>query len=644
VSSADIDEQNTNQLDPMRPRPIDLPTILPAGGQIEPAVGDIAKIFAAPEDPAEWPRWRADLAIWRDEARHRIGYDGAAYRDPRLAWTRDCRAVAVVWLWDERLYDADAELFTPDRLLGAYAGHGGLDGLVLWHAYPVIGIDDRNQFDFYRDVPRLAELVSEFRARGLRVFVDYNPWDVGTRRPAHDDATELASLVRELGADGVFLDTLKQADDHLISTLASVDPPPALEGESRVPLERIADHHLSWAQWFADSAVPGVLRARWFERRHMMHGTRRWNRDHSDELQTAWINGSGILVWDVVFGSWVGWNARDRGTLARMLTVQRAFPALFTDGDWEPLALLDPVATAAGVYASRFTDAELTAWTFVNRGTADYDGPMLPSVDVVVPARSIAVALAPAERASVAVRAGVEGVLRRLAALEVSSDIRFPAREPRRVPSPRSAGTAPDDAIRLTAGDYELDVVFRRRETGIDGEAPYVEEWKPLPPRLHDDRRTTWSVRIGEVAVATREVSMAELAAYRAATGAAPSGGDRPVDEDAPAAGVTLAEARAYAAWAGARLPDDAEWQLAAGRDGFDRRHPLVWNWTESEFRDGATRYVLLVGGSDHHSEGSDWYFDAGPREPGFRAKYLLPGLGLDASPSIGFRLAWDLA
>ena len=27
---------------------------------------------------------------------------------------------------------------------------------------------------------------------------------------------------------------------------------------------------------------------------------------------------------------------------------------------------------------------------------------------------------------------------------------------------------------------------FRRRETGIYGEAPYVEEWKPLPPRLHD--------------------------------------------------------------------------------------------------------------------------------------------------------------
>ena len=63
--------------------------------------------------------------------------------------------------------------------------------------------------------------------------------------------------------------------------------PPVLEGESRVSLARIDDHQLSWAQWFADSAAPGVLRARWFERRHMLHHTRRWNRDHSDELQSA---------------------------------------------------------------------------------------------------------------------------------------------------------------------------------------------------------------------------------------------------------------------------------------------------------------------------------------------------------------------
>ncbi len=114
-----------------------------------------------------------------------------------------------------------------------------------------------------------------------------------------------------LGADGVFLDTMKEAMPELRAAL----PDAAFEGESTLSLARIADHHLSWAQWFADSTVPGVIRARWFEQRHMLHHTRRWNRSHAEELRSAWLNGVGMLVWENVFGAWVGWNERDRGLL-----------------------------------------------------------------------------------------------------------------------------------------------------------------------------------------------------------------------------------------------------------------------------------------------------------------------------------------
>ena len=77
--------------------------------------------------------------------------------------------------------------FTPERLLAdARERFGGFDGVVLWHAYPVIGIDDRNQWDFYRDVPGLPELVADLQDAGVTVFVDYNP---GTPAPGGAGAT-----------------------------------------------------------------------------------------------------------------------------------------------------------------------------------------------------------------------------------------------------------------------------------------------------------------------------------------------------------------------------------------------------------------------------------------------------------------------
>ena len=622
----DIDEAATNTLDPLVPRAIDLPTVLPAGGVIDPAVGDIAKIFAAPSDPADWPAWRDDLAAWRDEARDRLGYDGSAYE--RSPWTRSAYSVAQIWLWDERLFDHAAQRFTVEKFLAETAHLGGFDGIVLWHAYPIIGIDDRNQFDFYRQVPGLPALVADFQARGIRIFVDYNPWDTGTR-PA-DHATDLASLVRELGVDGVFLDTMKEANPALVAAL------PVLEGESRVPNQRIEDHLLSWAQWFADSEVPGVMRAHWFERRHMMHSTRRWNRDHSHELQSAFMNGTGMLVWDDVFGVWVGWNRRDASTLRRMLRVQRALSEVLVVGEWIPLTS----TPAPGAFVSTWRLGGLTLSTAINRNDSDVEW-VVSGHDLGEGRADVTTAVIPAH--GIAAVLQVEGdepqwlaaLLEAAAGDGHNADAEFPARESVRTPAPRAVvSTAPQGSIVVAPGAHRLPVAFRRRETGGYQGAPYIEEWKPLPPRLHDPRLEHVDVSMGGFAVAGTEVTAAQYAAF---AGTAHSG-------EGPAVGVTLAEARAYARSVGARLPTEFEWQLAAASEGFERSSPAVWNWTESEHSDGVTRFVMLKGGSDHESTGSDWYTDGGVRPPEFSLKYLLAGLGVEASPSIGFRLAWDLA
>ncbi|MBD8063018.1 SUMF1/EgtB/PvdO family nonheme iron enzyme [Oceanitalea stevensii] len=677
--------------DPLVPRPIDLPTEVPLDGLTteQSTALDEAKIFVGPPDPADRPAWRETLHRWREDARGRHGYRGAAYERPGAAWAARCHTVAQVWLWDELLYSFEEHRFTPERLLAdARERFGGLDAVVLWHAYPVIGIDDRNQWDYYRDVPGIVELVRELHDAGLHVFVDYNPWDTGTRRGA-DDVTELADVVSWLGADGVFLDTLKKAEPELVARLEEARPGIVLEGESKLAVERIEDHSSSWAQFFADSPVPGVLRAHWYECRHMQHHVRRWHRDHSEELQSAWLNGVGVMVWEVVFGVWVGWTPRDAATVARMVAVQRAAGDLLLDGDWTPLTELTPQADAAGVYASRWELEGLTLWTLVNRGAEDWSGRVLPdgavtggrvlaltghdgAGEVDVPGRGIAALLHVAD--GVAEPEWLAPLQEELARRPHVRDARFQHRAARRVtatPLPTDsrnspadsrnspAASAPTDAARppavvVPAGEHVLTVRHRARETGMYQGAPYVDEWKPLPPRLHDARTLQRELTLdAPVAVAVHEVTNEEFAAFLDATGYRPAvehrflahwleGRPAPGTEDEPVTFVDLDDARAYCAWRGGRLPTEDEWQLAGETGELHRGTPAVWSWTESEHSDGRTRFVMLKGGSDYRAEGSDWYVEGGVHAPDHSLKYLLPGLGLARSATIGFRCAWD--
>lgn len=112
-----------------------------------------AKIIPAPSDPADIPAWRQALLRWRAEEQLRLGYDDSLYQRPEFAWARHCFACHLVLLSDQLLLDYGSGKFTSERYLEYAPAFGGMDALVLWHAYLNLGFDEPNQFDFYHGGP-----------------------------------------------------------------------------------------------------------------------------------------------------------------------------------------------------------------------------------------------------------------------------------------------------------------------------------------------------------------------------------------------------------------------------------------------------------------------------------------------------------
>ena len=667
-------------------------------------------------DDAARGSWLAEILAWRAERRVRVGLDVARYDDPHLKWAQSAYIQPQVMVEDRYLYDPATRRYTVDRLLNDFKKrYGGVDAVLIWPTYPNMGVDARNQIDMLLSMPGGLEgvrgMVADFHRLGVRVLFPFMMWDHGTRDPGAPWAQVLARLMADVGADGMNGDTQDGVPLTFSIAAEQVGHPLAFQPEMPFADEALGWNVMSWGQYTFE-AVPKIDRYRWLEPRHMVNISDRWARSKTDDLQYAFFNGGGWESWENVWGIWNGITPRDGEATRRVATIERGVAPFLASAAWEPFFPTRHV----GVFASRWPKDGQTVWTLINRNEYDVDGD-----ELTVPAEpglrwfdlyhgreltpviqgDQATLSFPIEAkgfgAVFAVRgqpdSSISALLSTLKSMTAEPLTKFNAEwkplAQTMVPiaSTKAYARAPEGMVEIPGGPFLFSVAGTEIEGANQSGVDVAYPWEPVPGRFHERR-----MDIKRFFVDRTPVTNSQFKAFIDATRYHPQEGANFLKDwvngtypegwaDRPVTWVALEDARAYAAWAGKRLPNEWEWQYAAqGVDG--RVYPWgndwraeavtepnkgrslvppmpvgghlqgaspfgvldlvgsVWQWT-NEFQDEHTRAAILRGGSSYQPQGAIWYFPQAYRNDQ-HSKLLLMSPGRDRSGSIGFRCVAD--
>jgi hypothetical protein len=258
--------------------------------------------------------WHAAFFAFKDYIRS--DFDFTFYKRPVQEKYRQRFISHFTFLYGFDIYDPKTNQFNIDSFLDeGELNFGGYDYMLLWHDYPRMGIDNRDQFDMYEDLPGglegLRKMVDRAHARDVQVFIPYKPWDIMKGRKDH--FKQEARISKAIGADGVFLDTMSETDKGFREALDAVNPDNVFVSEGRPDLAGAQLVTGSWNQsGNATNKMPNVDLFRFVIPEHNIHNINRGARKRDELIYNALFNGTGFIVWEDIFGeiNRYSWNER----------------------------------------------------------------------------------------------------------------------------------------------------------------------------------------------------------------------------------------------------------------------------------------------------------------------------------------------
>jgi iron(II)-dependent oxidoreductase len=705
-------------------------------------------------------------------------FDDTLYRREDLAWIRKAYVMHLMMAWDKDFYD-DTKGGTQFKNFyeKGVRQFGGDDVLCIWPTWPTLGVDQRNQFDLYRDLPGglpgLQTAANELRNVGTKLFVAYNPWDESTRTEGHIKG--LTDLLSGTSADGVVLDTKGESSRELQDAADNVKPGVVMYSEGMaVPkdMQGIISGRVHNALYY-----PPMLNLNKFIRPDfaIFRVAEVYKEPIQREYAVAFFNGYGTEINQFAPGH-PDWEDAQNIYLGRTTKILRENSKLFTT-DYEPLI----PTFHDSVWVNKWHANEKTLYTIFSLKPEGFNNVLFE----IRASKNRLIDLWKHEDVETKTINGKTYVVSNIDGFDsrdldtnnegnVSCVASFIPTLQVEIKGDRLTGNYKGDHIKIWKGNpaYEREPlkisdpagginVSLSRDLGryegklvvqafngdnlVDEQILYL---KPGTPRLISEKESTTPVKRnstdmavipagklmihftqgdefipypkdheGEVisfdsfAMDKYPVTNSDFKKFLNATDYHPTDTANFLkhwihhqipqgQENFPVTYISHEDARAYAAWAGKRLPTELEWQYAAQTfkanewpwkqltpvtrketyvtetltvkniEGIDSRNcnlgdgqlyavgkykkgvnPLglydlvgsVWQLTNDIYESGSYRYIIMKGGSYFKPSSSWWYVQGGPRELHYRQFLLRVSQEFERNATVGFRCVADL-
>ncbi len=301
-------------------------------------------------------------------------FDDSMYRREDLQWIKKAYIIVLQFAWDQMFYDREKRRYNFFSFLKEGEDFfGGYDVYGIWPTWPRLGLDERSQWQLYRDLPyglpKLKELSHFAKKNNTRFFVSYNPWDVSSEGGI--SLKGMAAIIAGTDADGVVLDTRGSSSRILQHVADTVRPGVIMYSEGMaVPkdMQGILAGRVHNAIFLSPPLnLNKLIRPDFAIFRVCQLNQARFHREAAISL----FNGYGVEINAFAPGrpDWIG---EEFTWLGKTMRILRENNPVFVNDAWMPLvhSLRD------SIWVNRWTRGLKTVYTVLSFDPDGYQGPL----------------------------------------------------------------------------------------------------------------------------------------------------------------------------------------------------------------------------------------------------------------------------